>query len=911
MASTVELGNLKLESVPEEFLTIWNASWFVTRQSLTDEEKAGLRIILSGFQNLLEPIAKSFGWLRTDVDTRIVEMVFNARETTRLMPKSQLNVGHIFHVFQALFTPPRPNVSETTGVKRFEDLEATVMAFEQSKFQDHTDYVDFFLQTAARYSRMWKDPAASFYAPYNAVINASMVGKSRMLVEAATKRGVFGFVMCLRAPEEADLYRPARTVSIADLLTCNINPASYDQALAFTQRSCALFMYCMKSLAEWLAAQVKPGDARGTAAARMSAEQRNQARDSLALGWSQVQQAPEFWEGAAHDMEAIKMPMGSSNLGHSKSKKVKRDAGAEAEKHVSSVRNGAFEKTKLRIMKSLKSLLGSVNESELHVLFVVDEASKLVEANTFAPFRRALRIFGTSKPYLNIFCTLTDTTSRVSNLSPAKELETSERASKVGVRLFPPSTLVQSLDAWWFAANKADVRFQKRALGKKAILNALRRMVIEGVKSGQAATFSLRDLLRGDLLQDFELMAMFGRPAFYSMLQYSQIPYPREALVQLLQAKLLKVSISDIPQTGLTDKAYLAVLGAIASIEVRAGSELASELASGHMRLVAAISNDRHSVYTLEISEPVLAMAAHHLLIDKVISWIDVMQKYHSAELNNSTMPGFRGEVAAQILLLMAWEKCLTGLPKSLRYEFPALPATKFLESLLGPIPWNQVPGLKDVLSKGLIRVNQFVKTFVEPSAEMLLEYFVRASGIYCRENQKGVDMVISMFFPEEGKDWKSACVSKERMAALLIQIRLRKQYMTESTKIDWESKVAELNMFQGSTSTDALSKDLPSVGLLLELRSTVGSPAVEVASKRKRLVQEPVEIKRTEFGYVLMKKGMSVEDVMPGIPGVEDAFNRLLESSIDPSDTHAVDASEREQIRTMFRVQPYMTSPQ
>ncbi len=76
----------------------------------------------------------------------------------------------------------------------------------------------------------------------------------------------------------------------------------------------------------------------------------------------------------------------------------------------------------------------------------------------------------------------------------------------------------------------------------------------------------------------------------------------------------------------LTDAGTMAVLGSMASIEICAASKLDSEIASGHMRLVAAISEDRHLVYTMDVSEPVLARAAHLLIVDGIVMELHTRQ---------------------------------------------------------------------------------------------------------------------------------------------------------------------------------------------------------------------------------------------------------------------------------------------
>ena len=95
--------------------------------------------------------------------------------------------------------------------------------------------------------------------------------------------------------------------------------------------------------------------------------------------------------------------------------------------------------------------------------------------------------------------------------------------------------------------------------------------------------------------------------------------------------KLLCKSIACLRKPDeLGDKENMAVLGALAAIEVSAASTLATELSAGHMRPVAGVSEDRHMVYTLEISEPLMALAAHKLILKGKITWECILRSFRA-----------------------------------------------------------------------------------------------------------------------------------------------------------------------------------------------------------------------------------------------------------------------------------------
>jgi hypothetical protein len=166
-----------------------------------------------------------------------------------------------------------------------------------------------------------------------------------------------------------------------------------------------------------------------------------------------------------------------------------------------------------------------------------------------------------------------------------------------------------------------------------------------------------------------------------------------ESLLRLAQVKLLNTDEFYRQTTSKKDKysnqfkcspiQHLAVLGNLLSLEISAMSEDATELSSSHMRVVAAISDDRESVFTMQTAEPVLVMAAMQLFANGYVSWSRAISDFE-ATLRTTTKIGFRGELGCQLLCLLAWQNMTASLSREALFNFPAMPVIDFVKGLLG-----------------------------------------------------------------------------------------------------------------------------------------------------------------------------------------------------------------------------------
>ena len=134
---------------------------------------------------------------------------------TRLGPRlsRSLPISEFHSTCQDLFYEFSPS-SSSTRHSIVADIKAVAESFDHGKFCNFR-YVQLLYQRLSLFASM------RYYAPYTAVINASMTGKSRMLAELR-HQGVFLFTICLRPAAEGAGYRPLRTPGISDWATMSL-----------------------------------------------------------------------------------------------------------------------------------------------------------------------------------------------------------------------------------------------------------------------------------------------------------------------------------------------------------------------------------------------------------------------------------------------------------------------------------------------------------------------------------------------------------------------------------------------------------------------------------------------------------------------------------------------------------------
>jgi hypothetical protein len=343
------------------------------------------------------------------------------------------------------------------------------------------------------------------------------------------------------------------------------------------------------------------------------------------------------------------------------------------------------------------------------------------------------------------------------------------------------------------------------------------------------------------------------------------------------------------------------------------------------MRIVAAISEDRKCVYTLEVSEPFLALAAHRIILENILSWRDILEKLGLATLRSTTSIGFRGEVAAMILCSMAWQTFLSEN----EFQFPTISADKFfgrlfakpldkLSAIEGPLPvkkrkvfneteeevenegdgeggiggnvtWSEIAS---VLKQYRVRVNQTVKTYTHPTRAMLLENFIRSTAIACAENEVATDGII----PLAQCSHDEQPVTEKDMTAAVIDAKLRVKLLNEKDIQTWVERAMERLSF--------IPSKHPRILILLEF----GPQTKTARAGEVTLRQIP-----HNQGFVFLCRRLSPADIFQHVEhggDLQQAFLRLLESTVDPSKSRNIIVEHRKQVLSMFKGQPFGFGP-
>ena len=411
-------------------------------------------------------------------------------------------------------------------------------------------------------------------------------------------------------------------------------------------------------------------------------------------------------------------------------------------------------------------------------------------------------------------------------------------------------------------------------------------------------------------LGTIECLSIFGRPAFFAYMQSSKkIANAEESgfkLLELLQKKLICSHVELFGESASSDssqyaEACLAVLGVRSSINVTASSKLAAQLTASHMREVVGISHDRESVHTLQYLEPCLALAAS-LLIHRA-GWQPFLDHLRVAVSRVHAEPGYRGEICAQILVLMALDRLMAEIlcPSfpgaersrqilSMSFNVPLIPLASLVEVFVGKEEYAKLIAT-DVLPlkmKGMfVRVLQFVQFFVKPSPEKITQMFQRAAGIVCKVNSKNVDLILPVVVIPPGLSAETVIPSKENMSVCLIQVKCRKARLSDEAL---ESVVTNLTR---ENCVPSMSDDLNYLSLVLEL----GHGKKTTLHVKGPSSFSQVTGKQIAIAVASLRAEHVLDPGLDNLVGINSSFRSLLRSSYNPSLLTSASRAARESV--------------
>ena len=543
----------------------------------------------------------------------------------------------------------------------------------------------------------------------------------------------------------------------------------------------------------------------------------SQSQPGLAEAWLD-QQTPNFWLAVAQEARAMTTAAGNMEQ-----------------------QETTYEAQLSRALRPLKEILEQVRQLPcnmtppgcLKILFSFDEPGALLglhpdlssRVTCFDILRRSLRILPHGAGLIAVF---TDTSSNVSKLAAPFGKDSSLRANQTGINLFSRFWQLASMDTWPMCKKPLTV--------------------------GQ--------------LEQLEVYSIFGRPGFHAI----TLSGGALTLLPTLKSKL----VCDHEDGVISEEDALAVIGALTSLNVAASSKASASLCQSHMRMCIGISKDRESIYTFQTAEPALSNAAILLLRD--LGWATFLQHLKSAIGSTNADAGYRGELTAQFLLLMASDQTRLDIfddPSST--SIPALPLNSFLSTLIGSIPNT----LEASAQHKYIRFTQFVQLFSTPTTEILADLWKRSAAGVCKNCNKGCDLIIPVLCLKPRETLSHVVVEGKRMTVVALQVHCSPRSLTSLDR----ARLCTEKITRSDCATD-LSTKHPFFCGLLEMR---GVKSVQVYGAEELAV---LGIKQDGHQMSFSITGMRPSDIVNLDPfeesELDSAFDELNIAYNHPLDNPA-----------------------
>jgi len=363
---------------------------------------------------------------------------------------------------------------------------------------------------------------------------------------------------------------------------------------------------------------------------------------------------------------------------------------------------------------TMDSLPEQLYETDVPLKFMLclDEARILTttiheakERSLFRIIRRALQDIG----WKNFMCVMLDTAGSLSNFAPTEERDPSLRLPTTKpLKLLPPFVDVSTMDALFTGQvkNPTDRFFLGRALWA-ALLNS-------GLSIKKAVETAQRKLLGGTVSTNLQ-----------------NILSTAKADEQLAMA--------------------IAIMSVLISVDISPQPHLSHLLVSSYMATCISIKEDRSQMLVMYPSEPILAEAAFKL-VDDDATLVKVLQLFAASFQCGFVDAGHRGELAARLILIIAWRKCVQKNRGKDGFYTRELSLKEFLSALFGDIgalvatndSWNGLK-LDKLLLESVLCFTHFIQVEYTPDSGLLEQLFRRGAAAILKFNQPGVDLLIPL----------------------------------------------------------------------------------------------------------------------------------------------------------------------
>jgi hypothetical protein len=492
--------------------------------------------------------------------------------------------------------------------------------------------------------------------------------------------------------------------------------------------------------------------------------------------------------------------------------------------------------------------------SEEPVLLILDEARALLDespgnapfgVSRFRLFRRALRAYWEKYKNAHLFAVMVDTTSRIKNFSPSSKADPSARQvrDEGGAFLFHPFVWRGSFDA-----------------------------IFHGLKLAEGT----RDLT--PLLQSSDYLQA-GRPLV--AIPFSDTNQQRDFLLRKLRGGFS--GRTPDPFFPGRDLGHLSIVVARLATSFSCLSAVATELVAEHMVHLLASDVLCEQMFVAHLAEPRLALAAAYAWNTAGELENNLLPALQRALISGVVNAGDRGEIVAQIVLLIAFDTVCTALNKN---PGECVPLVSVLEQLL---PKNSdVKILKAVppsLRKASVACGQLVLLAHQLSLDTNRELAERHCGAVFKARQPGVDAVVPVIAPvpamvlfqfknldEQGGASRKTCL------AMKPSIAFKNQKISPDELLELNKKCVRVYMQLGADAKPALC--------------TKGGP-LQIFGLSSRCLSEPVvrtlemllDASNSLESFVLDQMEIADSKVVEGgIPFPDDVrkFRQILPFVID-----------------------------
>ena len=329
----------------------------------------------------------------------------------------------------------------------------------------------------------------------------------------------------------------------------------------------------------------------------------------------------------------------------------------------SSILEKIFEIEQENLIKALKKMSVALDKHRISnfykescIVFAFDEAKALFKPkmlnsvqSIFHALRRSFVLVPSAAGSKNppLIAVFTDTTSSVSNFSPAKMWDDSARVLNQGTKMFDPYSCLGTIDV--FVSNDKVETLSTLGLG----------------------------------------FAKYGRPAYYAMAEENEERV--RTLIKLVGEKILAgiTKVEDLRSTHA-----VSALGVLVVVNVNASHAVASEIVASNMRYSSGISEDRHSIFNIQLSEPVMAQAV--LNLTQKYGWDRIICKVVDVFGSVVVDVGYKGELGMQIACMMAIDEC----NRENHLQIVPIKLETFLKTLLGKTDFSRMFG-DDMVEEG------------------------------------------------------------------------------------------------------------------------------------------------------------------------------------------------------------------